>query len=76
MALAAGVEPGYMPPGMARALSYAPYAARHHWTPDQVDNLPADVLPWLLDVERVIEQDADRRRERADGAGSHQGQGA
>jgi hypothetical protein len=54
-------NPGGIPPGMMRALRYAPYAIRHHWTPKQVDEeIPADVEPYLLDVEALLEEEAKR----------------
>jgi hypothetical protein len=54
-------NPGGIPPGMLRALRYAPYAIRHHWTPKQVDEeIPADVEPYLLDVEALLEDEAKR----------------
>lgn len=47
---------------MLRALRYAPYAIRHDWTPKQVDEeIPADVEPYLLDVEVVLQEEAERR---------------
>lgn len=46
---------------MLRALNYAPYAIRHGWTPEQVDRLPADVVPYLLQVEDLLQEEAKRR---------------
>ena len=54
-------DPGGIPKGMMRALHYATYAARHHWPPQVVDGIPADVLPYLLEVEDLIEEEAKRR---------------
>lgn len=47
---------------MLRSIRYAQYAIRHHWTPKQVDEeIPADIEPYLLDVEGVLEDEAKRR---------------
>lgn len=50
---------------MLRALRYAPYAIRHHWTPKQVDEeIPADIEPYLLDVENLLQEEAELRKKR------------
>lgn len=50
---------------MLRSLRYAQYAIRHHWTPRQVDQeIPADIEPYLLDVENVIREEAELRAKR------------
>lgn len=47
---------------MLRAIRYAQYAIRHHWTPRQVDEeIPADIEPYLLDVEYVLQSEAEQR---------------
>lgn len=62
MFIRTGSNPGGIPPGMLRALHYAPYAIRHDWTPKQVDEeIPADIEPYLLDVEAILQQEAERR---------------
>jgi hypothetical protein len=48
---------------MLRAAYYAPYAIQHNWTPEQVDRIPADILPYLLPVEGVLRQYMDEQAE-------------
>lgn len=39
---------------MLRALHYLPYAKEFGYTPDQVDELPADVEPYMLPLAREL----------------------
>lgn len=48
-----------------RALPYALYASRHHWTPWQVDNeVYAWLEDWLLPIEDLIQEVRDERSRR------------
>lgn len=49
---------------MMRAAYYAPYAIHHNWTPRQVDEIPADILPYLLPVESVLREYMDEMAEK------------
>jgi hypothetical protein len=44
-----------------RELDYVIYAREFGWTPDQVDNLPLAIEPWILPIHGVIEDDITRR---------------
>lgn len=47
------------------------FADAFGWTPSQVDDLPADVEPWLIPVLNVIQEvradESERRQAPADG---------
>jgi hypothetical protein len=69
------VLPGQEPSTEAlKALTYAQYAHRHHWTPKQVDD---QVYAWLdgllLDVEDLIEEVSYERSRRQAAADSRPG---
>lgn len=49
---------------MLRAAFYAPFAIRHHWTPEQVDRIPAEILPYVLPVENVLREFMDEEAKR------------
>ncbi|MFE5369254.1 hypothetical protein [Streptomyces mirabilis] len=56
---------------MLRSVRYVQYAIRHHWTPRQVDEeIPADIEPYFLDVEDVIQEEAKRRAKQREGMGT------
>lgn len=41
------------------------YAQRFNWTPQQVDELPLDVEPWLVPIVSAMEAEQVRRSEAA-----------
>lgn len=39
------------------------FAERYGWTPEQVDNLPLDVAPWIMPIAHAIDAERERRQE-------------
>ena len=54
-----------LPPGFGwipeQELRYALYAVKFQWTPDQVDQLPLELDPWLLPIATLIQDVANER---------------
>lgn len=45
-------------------LSYALYAERWHWTPEQVDNLTLEQDDWLLPIADAMDREREYREEK------------
>jgi hypothetical protein len=45
-----------------RELRYVMFAERYGWTPDEVDNVPLYLEPWILPISDAIDEERERRR--------------
>lgn len=50
-------------PAEGKYLTYAIYAKRFGWTPQQVDAMPLEVEQWMLPILSVIDEVEEKRRE-------------
>lgn len=44
-------------------LTYALYARKYNWTPQQVDEIPLDIEPWMLPVGALLDEIAEEKRD-------------
>jgi hypothetical protein len=49
----------------AMLLTYRWYAKTYGWTPDQVDELPADVVIWFPAIEQAVDHVVEKRQQQA-----------